>query len=345
MTNEILFEVAGRSGVITLNRPKALNALTHIMVKELYAKLVEWKTDSSIDAVVVKSTSEKAFCAGGDIRYLYDQGLAGHPPFDFFADEYRLNHLIHNYPKPYISLINGIVMGGGFGISAHGSHRIAGEKISFAMPEVGIGFFPDVGGTHFLPRMQSCSGYYCALTGIRIKRSDCLASGFATHAVPFQNFDEIEHRLANGENIDGILADLGDQDVEAAKLFEHRDTLVRCFGKPTLVAVLEELENTGTEFAKTAYETMLKKSPTSLVTTFAQLGFGSTNDFEACMQLEYRIVHRILQDSDFFEGVRAVIVDKDHRPEWSPRSIKQVSNNLVEEYFAPLDAGDLSFQI
>lgn len=213
------------------------------------------------------------------------------------------------------------------------------------MPEVGIGFFPDVGGTHFLPRMQSCSGYYCALTGIRIKRSDCLASGFATHAVPFQNFDEIEHRLAIGENIEGILTDLGDQDVEAAKLFEHRDTLVRCFGKSTLVAVLEELENTGTEFAKTAYETMLKKSPTSLVTTFAQLGFGSTNDFEACMQLEYRIVHRILQDSDFFEGVRAVIVDKDHRPEWSPRSIKQVSNNLVEEYFAPLDAGDLSFQI
>ncbi|MBL4784543.1 MAG: enoyl-CoA hydratase/isomerase family protein [Cohaesibacteraceae bacterium] len=345
MTNEILFEVVGQSGVITLNRPKALNALTHNMVKELFAKLVAWKTDGSIDAVVVKSASEKAFCAGGDIRYLYDQGLADHPPFDFFADEYRLNHLIHNYPKPYISLINGIVMGGGFGISAHGSHRIAGEKISFAMPEVGIGFFPDVGGTYFLPRMHSCSGYYCALTGIRIKRSDCLASGFATHAVSFQKFDEIEHRLASGENIDGILVDLQDQDVAPAQLFEHRDTLVRCFSQPTLVAVIEELENTITEFANTARETMLKKSPSSLVITFAQLGFGSANEFEACLQLEYRIVHRIMKDRDFYEGVRAVIVDKDHNPDWSPGTIKQVSNNLVEEYFAPLDAGDLSFQI
>ncbi|MCV6601363.1 MAG: enoyl-CoA hydratase/isomerase family protein [Cohaesibacter sp.] len=342
MSHDISFEQRGCVGLIILQRVKALNALSYDMVKELALKLEDWKTQDSIKAVVLTSASDKAFSAGGDIRALYDS--RGNPPFDFFFDEYRLNRTIFRYPKPYISLINGIVMGGGVGISVHGKYVVAGENIMFAMPEVGIGFFPDVGGTYFLPRMKGKVGTYLAMTGARFKQADCASLGFATHATQSENFDDIIARLAKGEDVETVLESVNQQ-FEPTLQAQDLAVLDEAFAKPTVLEIVETLKTKAqnSPFANKALKQLDGKSPTSIHIALGQMQRGEAADFEDCMALEYRIIHRILYETDFYEGVRATIVDKDGAPEWNPARLESVDPAKIDTHFAPLESGELTF--
>jgi enoyl-CoA hydratase len=349
--DEILFEVRGNAGLVTLNRPKALNALSHGMVTAFAAKLDEWQDDEQVRCIVVRGAGDKAFCAGGDIRRIYDQGKTGEPgQVDFFADEYRLNVRIKRYPKPYVALVDGIVMGGGVGVSVHGSHRVGTERTMFAMPETGIGFFPDVGGTHFLPRMPQQTGMMAALTASRLKQADALWTGVLTHAVTSSDLEALTTALCEGAHPDEVLAAFGrtaeDLSSGEAPLAGRGDLCAEIFGKATLEEVIAALEarageGDDGEWAAKQLAAIRSKSPTSVALAFAQLRKGAELDFEACMRLEYRIVSHILTGHDFYEGVRAVIVDKDNQPVWDPQVIADVRAEDIERYFQLPDGGDL----
>ncbi|MCO6386135.1 enoyl-CoA hydratase/isomerase family protein [Aliihoeflea sp. 40Bstr573] len=340
---EILFETRGKAGIVTLNRPKALNAVTRTMVGELHAKLVEWANDPAIATVVIKAAGEKAFSAGGDIRQLHDWGKAKNPAMrDFYREEYRLNTFIKTYPKPYVALVDGIVMGGGVGVSVHGSHCVGGARLMFAMPETGIGLFPDVGGTYFLPRLPHRIGTWLALTGARLGQADALWCGLTTHAAPAERFGEIEAALAEGSAPDTALATFADQP-QGATLPDLAPTIERCFAGETVEAIVAALEADGGEWATKQASIIRTKSPTSLKIALRQMQEGARADFETCMKIEFRIVSCVIEGHEFFEGVRAVIIDKDNRPDWRPATLAEVSDADVDAYFAPLpDELDLS---
>ena len=339
MEAEILFETRGRVGIVTLNRPRALNALNANMVALMHPQLIAWANDPAVAAVIVRGAGEKAFCAGGDIRQLHDWGKAGDPAARiFYADEYRLNTFIKRYPKPYIALVDGIVMGGGVGLSVHGSHRVIGERLMFAMPETGIGFFPDVGGTYFLPRMKGKVGTWLALTASRLNSADALWSGFATHATLSGSFDAIIAALAESGDVEAVLAAHAAPAGESS-LPELLPVIDRCFSGDTVEEILARLDaETGehAEWATKQAATMRQKSPTSLKIALRQMQLGAGAEFEDCMATEYRIVSRILHGTDFFEGVRAVIIDKDNAPKWRPATLDAVSEADIDAYFAPL---------
>ena len=344
---DVLFEQTGAVGIATLNRPKALNALNIGMVRLLDARLRAWAEDASVKSVVIRGAGGKAFCAGGDIRILYDMGKRGE--FDeacvFWREEYRLDRLIKRYPKPYLALLDGIVMGGGVGLSVHGRYRVASEKYLFAMPEVGIGFFPDVGATYVLPRLPGFAGEYLALTGARIKAGDALALGLATHGVPASHFDDVIAALANDEDIDRTLRKFMAPTMNIT-LDNERSIIHVAFSQRTVLAILEKLDAlavTGSKFAEESARTMRSKSPTSMCIALEQMKRGRDLDFESAMALEYRIVSRIGAGRDFYEGVRAVIVDKDQSPQWSPAKLEEVRQGDIDAYFAPLGDDELSF--
>jgi enoyl-CoA hydratase/carnithine racemase len=340
--DEIAFDRIGKAGVVTLTRSKALNALTHGMVKALAAALTRWADESDVAVVVVKAEG-RAFSAGGDILDVYRRGKAGEHPVGFFADEYRLNTLIESYPKPYISLIDGIVMGGGVGISFHGSHRVISENALFAMPEVGIGFFPDVGGSHLLPKLPGYFGRYLALTGDRIRAGDIMASDLGTHFVPSANHPLLVEELASTGNPRAALAKFTaeapprDIDDGALHLISKLFSVDRFKG---LVAGLEKAAPLD-EFAQKLLDTIKKRSPTSLHVTFRQIRDGEMLSMAECMQMEYRILNRMLKGDDFYEGIRAALIDKGSTPEWKPADLQAVTNADVEAYFAPLAEGEL----
>ena len=333
---------AGRAGLITLNRPQALNALTLGMVRAMRKALDAWADDPEITCVVVQGAGEKAFCAGGDIRRLVEAGREGRPEeaLTFWREEYELNALIADYPKPYIALIDGICMGGGVGISLHGSHRVAGERYLFAMPEVGIGFFPDVGASYALPRLPGRTGLYLALTGARLKCADALALGLATHAVPSEAFDAIRESLQAGDPPDAVLADHA-RDPGPPPLDAQRAMIDRVFDEGSVAEIIADLEFEGSEAARQIAKTIKGKSPTSLRIAFEQMRIGATIDFREAMRMEFRIVSRILDGKDFYEGVRAVLVDKDQKPQWDPAKLDDVSDEAVAAYFAPLVNAEL----
>ncbi len=345
---EIICEIRGAAGVVVLNRPKALNALSLGMVRELARALDAWENDSRVARVVVVSTSEKAFSAGGDIRWLHDCGKTGRHDdmLAFWGEEYILNHRIKTYPKPYVALIDGIVMGGGVGISLHGSHRIAGDRYLFAMPEVGIGFFPDVGATYALPRLPGAFGRFLALTGERIGAADALAVGLATHGVPSARMAELAVALTAPGALDEILApfatarDPGPLQAESALIAE-------VFAGETLSDIVEGLKRAaagGGAFAGKILQTITAKSPTSVAIAFEQMRRGPALDFAEAMRTEYRIVSRIARGHDFYEGVRAVVVDKDQAPRWRPATLDAVRKDDVDAYFASLGADELRLE-
>jgi enoyl-CoA hydratase len=338
---EVLFERRGALGLITLNRPKALNALTHGMCLEMLAQLGEWARDAAVKAVAVRGAGERAFCAGGDIRALYDSGRAGTPyARDFWHDEYRLDAAIRHFPKPYVALIRGIVMGGGVGVSVNGSHRLADESITFAMPETGIGLFPDVGASYFLPRLPGEIGMYLAMTGARLKCADAVAFGIATHFVPAAKFDALVERLAAAENVDSAIRLLAG-DPGRPPLAEHRDKIDVIFSANSVEAILERLDRDGSDWAASTAATIRTKSPTSLKIAFRQLREGAKLEFDDCMRMEFRMVTRIISGHDFYEGVRATIIDKDSRPQWQPASLAGVTEKDIAAYFAPLGEQEL----
>ncbi len=339
---DVICERRGAAGLITLNRPQALNALTLTMVREMRRALDAWETDPAVTRIVVTGAGGKAFCAGGDIRRLYELGKAGRQAeaLTFWREEYELNLRIARYPKPYIALIDGIVMGGGVGVSLHGSHRVAGERYLFAMPEVGIGFFPDVGATYALPRLPGETGTYIALTGERIRQADGLALGLATHAVRSDAMDGVREALVGGEPVDEVLARQA-TDPGPAPLEAHRAVIARAFAGSSVPEIVRALEAEPSEFAHHCAATMRAKSPTSMALALQQMRRGATLDFAEAMKVEFRIVSRICRGHDFYEGVRAVIIDKDGASRWQPAEIEGVDRGEIERHFAPLGADEL----
>lgn len=340
--DQIRFERLGKAGIVTLTRPDALNALTHRMVKALSAALSAWEADSGVDVVIVKAEG-RAFCAGGDIMDVYRAWQEGHRHTEFFTDEYRLNVQIDRFRKPYVSLVDGICMGGGMGISAHGSHRVATQNAVFAMPEVGIGFFPDVGGSYLLSHLGGSVGMYMGLTGNRLGQGDALWSGIATHTVL------AAHLPALVEDI----ADCGDPGTELRDFFRNvprtaSDAVVhsiaRHFSRGSLREIVASLEHAapGDEFAADALATMRKRSPTSLHVTFRAIAAGSTMSLADCMKMEFRILNRMLESHDLYEGIRAALVEKGSLPDWRPSRIEDVKAADIDAYFAPPAGGDLA---
>lgn len=342
---EILFERRGAAGLITLNRPMALNAVTHGMVKALRAQLEAWAIDETVTRIVVTGAGEKAFSAGGDIRRLYEMGRAGKIDecLSFFRDEYSLNEYIRNYPKPYVSLIDGMVMGGGVGLSVHGSYRVAGDKYSFAMPEVSIGFFPDVGATWFLPRMPGETGAYCALTGERFDAADGVALGLATHRIPSERTAAVLEALEAGQSVHAVLSTFA-QPAGEGPVTGRKAIIDRLFAGQSVEAILAALDaaaesaNSDSDWAAKVAALMRMKSPLSLKLALAQVRRGGQWDFAACMKAEFNIVTRVMLGNDFYEGVRAVIVDKDNSPRWMPATLAGVPDAEVDRHFLPAAA-------
>uniref|UniRef100_A0A8C1VQF2 3-hydroxyisobutyryl-CoA hydrolase n=1 Tax=Cyprinus carpio TaxID=7962 RepID=A0A8C1VQF2_CYPCA len=292
--SEVLFEKVGNAGVITLNRPKALNALNLTMIRHIYPQLKKWDKDSETDLVIIKGAGDKAFCAGGDIRAITEAGKAGDSlTQDLFREEYILNNTIGTYQKPYVALIDGITMGGGVGLSIHGRFRVATEKTLFAMPETGIGLFPDVGGGYFLPRLQGKLGLFLALTGFRLKGRDVQRVGLATHFVQSDKIVSLEKDLVD-------LKSPSNSDVTLAKM-----------------------------------------SPTSLKLTFRQIQEGERMSLQEVLVMEYRLSQACMRGNDFYEGVRAVLIDKDQSPKWKPSTLSGVSEQAIEECFSSLGERDL----
>ncbi len=339
---EILFEHRGAAGIVVLNRPQALNAVTLPMVEALTRQLSGWEDDPSVSRVIVTAAGERAFSAGGDLRALYDLGRAGdhQAALTYWRTEYALNALIKRYRKPYVSLIDGIVMGGGVGISIHGSHRVAGAGFEFAMPEVGIGFIPDVGATWFLPRLPGELGLYCALTGARLGPADALAAGIATHRVGSARFGDLLDGLCGNVPVDALLGAFSEPAPEGP-LTAQAPLIDRLFTGDSVEGILAALDAEATrqgadaDFARTAAATIRLKSPTSLKIALAQLRRGRYLDFAECMRTEFRIVSRLLLGHDLYEGIRSVIIDKDQAPLWQPSSLAAVSAAEVERHFEP----------
>ncbi|MGV8995898.1 MAG: enoyl-CoA hydratase/isomerase family protein [Parvibaculaceae bacterium] len=340
---EVLFSRDGVAGIITLNRPKVLNALTFGMVRAIHPQLIAWAADDNVKVVIIEAAGEKAFCAGGDIRALHDWGKAGdRNVIDFYREEYRLNTYIKNYPKPYIALMGGIDMGGGVGISVNGSHRVASERLTFAMPETGIGLFPDVGGTFFLPRCPGEIGMFLGLTGERLKAADAIYAGIADVFVASENFSILESHLAAGDKFDVALDGLvGDAD--AAPLAGVRADIDKHFSKGSVADIIASLKADGSEWANKVLATLATKSPLSLLVAYRQIREGRALSFEESMKLEFRLTNRFMRGHDFYEGVRAIIIDKDQAPKWKPATLADVNATEVEGYFASLGSEELSF--
>lgn len=348
--DEVLFERRGRLGLVTLNRPKALNALTHGMILSMQRQLGVWAVDPEITVVAIRGAGGRALAAGGDIRTLWEQGREdGSRNFLFFADEYRLNTRIKRYPKPYVSLMDGVVMGGGVGVSVHGGRRVAGDRTTFAMPETGIGLFPDVGGSYFLPRLPGQLGMWLAMTGARLKTADAVACGICDLHVPSDRMDDLVEalsRIGTGdrqpiEEVDDALAAFGGMPEGETVLDLHAERIDRCFGGDSVEAVLDALEADGSDWAARQRAEILTKSPTSTRIAFRQLREGARMEFEACMRIEYRLAHYCMMHPDFYEGVRAVIVDKDNAPQWRPASLEEATDAFVAEAFASLGEEEL----
>lgn len=340
---EVLFEVKGEAGVITLNRPKALNALSLSMVREIMPRMRAWARDPAVTRVIIKAAGEKAFCAGGDVRSLYDLGRSGRTAeaLGFFREEYVLNDYIGSFPKPYVALIDGICMGGGFGLSAHGAHRVAGDKYLFAMPEVNIGLFPDVGGTHVLPRLPGAFGVFLALTGTRIRAAEAFACGLATDVVPSAAFPALEAALCAGGDVERVICDHR-IDPGPGAFADREGFIADAFGRGELSEILGALDATaqgGSTFAAFAAATAAEiraKSPTSLALAMEQMRRGPLLDLGACLKLEYRVVNRVIAGHDYYEGVRAVLVDRDNAPKWQPAHIEDVDPAVITAHFDPV---------
>ncbi len=344
----VLLETRGPLGLVTLNRPRALNALDLGMIRALAPALEAWAESPEVKAVVVRGAGGRAFCAGGDVRAvaasLGQPAPEGDAPLAraFFREEYALNRLIHHYPKPDVALVDGICMGGGLGLSRHGSHRVVTERLVLAMPETAIGLFPDVGGGWFLPRFPGEAGTYLALTGARATAADALWLGFATHHVTHERLDAVVDALGAADWRSGparavvarVLADFTSRPEGPAPLLAHTPAINRCFAGERVEDILAALVAEGTPWAEQTRATLGRMSPTSLRVTLRQLRMGAGMRYDAVAQMEYRMSQWCVARPDFREGIRAVLVDKDHEPRWSPPTLAEVRDEDVDACFA-----------
>lgn len=313
----------GRIGRITLNRPRALNALDHAMIRVLGDVLRSWQHDPAVHAVVIEGAGGRGFCAGGDIRAIRAMAMAGdHAGVEaFFADEYALNLSIARYPKPYVALVDGICMGGGVGVSVHGSARVATEAAVFAMPEIGIGFFPDVGASYILPRLRGATGMYMALTGTRVSGADAVRVGLATHFVPQARLATLADELAE----DGVAALAAAAVAPPPGQLPEAGDALHCFEAGSVAEILDRLAANGTAWAHAAMTAMRAASPSAVLWSFDLMRQGATRELEACLRAELDLARYCARHPDFTEGVRATVVDKDHTPRWNPARIEDVA--------------------
>jgi enoyl-CoA hydratase/carnithine racemase len=350
----ILCEVRNRIGFITLNRPAALNALSLGMIQDLRSALANLACDPDINAVLIRGAGEKAFCAGGDIRAIYDsyQNADGLHR-DFFVTEYPLDYLMYSYPKPYIALIDGIVMGGGMGISQGSRMRIVGDRTRMAMPEVAIGFFPDVGASYFLSRLPGCLGTYLALTGVQIRAADALYAGLADAYLPRAGVEALDLELnalvwpdprsADRAAIAALIQKLAGRDLPAAPLAQFRPAIDEHFAASSIPTLLSSLEAESRpqflEWARSTLDLINTRSPTMLAVTLEQLKRGKSMTLAQCLRMELGMVRQSFIQGDFIEGVRAMIIDKDNLPVWRPPHIDEVTEADIEEIFTDPWAG------
>ncbi|WP_069811347.1 enoyl-CoA hydratase/isomerase family protein [Streptomyces sp. TP-A0874] len=339
--DSVLLRTEGRAAYLTLNRPKALNALTHAMVRSIDEALTAWEEDPAVETVVLTGAGERGLCAGGDIRAIYEDALAGGGTSPaFWRDEYRLNARIARYPKPYVAVMDGIVMGGGVGVSAHGGCRIVTERSRIAMPETGIGFAPDVGGTYLLSRAPGELGTHLALTGTPVGAADALLCGLADHFVPTRRLPELLERLAASplpEALTGLV-----EPAPEGRLDGAREWIDHCYAAPTVAEIVERLLASGVPAAKEAAATLQGRAPTALkVTLRAVRQARGMETLEAALRQDYRTSCAALSTPDLAEGIRAQVIDKDRQPRWSPATLAEVTDEHVERYFAPLGEHEL----
>lgn len=336
--NGIVFEKQSKLGVIRLNRPKALNALNTEMCRLMHQQLLEYQNDPEVAAIWVEGEGDKAFCAGGDIAAMREASLEGDVAgyrrlHRFFSTEYRLNHAIFHCSKPYIAILDGVTMGGGVGISIHGSYRVATERTLFAMPETGIGLFPDVGSSYQLPRLPGEVGMFLALTGQRLRGAQACEAGIANYYVESVNVGELKDKLTSGD-----LSHLKflSPPTQTSWITEKRRLIDQHFAGASVEAIMESLESTNDEWCLEQAETIRRMSPRSLKVTFELMRRGRDLTLEEGLVLELRLALRCTLSDDFREGVRAQIIDKDRCPKWSPAELSAVKPELVAAYFEPL---------
>jgi enoyl-CoA hydratase len=337
--HDLHVRVEGRVGRITLTRPQALNAVNQLIVDMMTEALLAWETDKSIDLVLVDAEGEKAFSAGGDLAFVYRHGKAGDidTPNRFWRDEYRLNALIARFSKPYVAVMDGIVMGGGVGISAHGSHRIVTDNSMVAMPECAVGLVTDVGGSWLLANAPGHIGEYLGLTGTRMKGEDAIYAGFADLYVHCRRLEDLKAALVEAADVAVI-----DHFAEAAPpsaLALHQRDIDRTFSAPTLPEILDRLRADGSEWALKALDAIGKGSPLSALMILSVIR-GATS-METALRNEYRFVSRVLEHGDFLEGIRAIVIDKDRKPAWRHRDIASVPAELLAMMQSEAEGGDL----
>ena len=343
---EILFSVRGPLGLVTLNRPQALNALTIGMYRAFDRQLALWQRDPAIKAVVVRGAG-RAFCAGGDVVHVAESGLAartgtgdgGALARDGFFAEYRLDRRIATLGKPYFALLDGFTLGGGAGISLHGSHPVATEHTRFAMPECVIGLFPDIGASHFFTRCPGHLGMWLGLTGARLAAADLIYTGLVRHYVPQARLEALVADLEAADwsgpgaaVADAVIARHAESAGEPA-LAAHREMIDRCFGCETVEGMVAALEQEPGEFARVQLEALRRGSPTSLKVTLRQLREGAALGLDECLRLDYRLSQAFMEEHDFYEGIRAALVDKDKNPRWFPPTLAGVGDELVDRHF------------
>lgn len=347
MSHDVVLETRGPIGLVTLERPRALNALDLGMIRAIHPQLDAWAREPSVKAVVIRGAGGKAFCAGGDVRAVAASLDApvpeGQSPLarEYFQGEYALNHRIHHFEKPFIALVDGISMGGGLGLSMHGSHRVVTERLMFSMPETAIGFFPDVGGGWFLPRFPGAMGTYLGLTGTRANAADAMWLGYGTHHVEHSRLEALLEALVSADWSTGKAHDVTTRllasfatDAGPAPLRAHQAGVDRCFAADRVEDILSALAAEGSEWAEATRATLARMSPTSLKVTLRQLRVCRPLPYDEVVRIEYRLSQTLTVLPDFREGIRAVLVDKDQRPRWNPATLAEVRDADVEACFA-----------
>lgn len=331
--------IQGKIGFILLQRPKALHALTLPMIDTMTSHLLQWQKNPDVHAVIIQAESSKAFCAGGDIRQIYETRNKFAEQLNFFEREYRLNQLIHDFPKPYIALMNGITMGGGVGISLHGSHRVAGEHFTFAMPETGIGFFPDIGSSHILAQCPGQFGFYLGLSGDQIPVKDALELNLVTDMVHGEDFSKLVDTLLKtdlSQNAHQVVSDciqmFADKSLSSG-LLKKQEGIDECFFADNMDRIMERLAHRKEAWFQDLHQRLNGKSPLSLKVTLQQLRLAKSKNLSACLDMDGRLVRHFLQDHDLYEGVRAAIIDKDKQPRWQPMLLSDVTPMMVNRYF------------
>jgi enoyl-CoA hydratase/carnithine racemase len=330
----LILQREGRVGSILINRPKALNALDVAMIRDFAHAIAQWRSNPEVRLVILEGTGGRAFCAGGDVRALRAAAIAGDREAveSFFTEEYAVNEGIARFGKPWVSLIDGICMGGGIGLAVHNGPRVVTENALLAMPETAIALFPDVGTSHILPRLPGAIGNWLALTGARLKGADALHAGLATHFVPREKLAAA--RAALIESGDASALDAYAEEPPAASFAAHRETIDRCFSHPSVLDIIGALERDGSEWAREQVATLRRMSPTSLCVSLELLKRGAALDLRGCLDAELRLTRVVVHDHpDFREGVRSVLVDKDGAPAWTPATLEEVDHAAIAAMF------------